>query len=325
MKKPYQFFFMKLLFLLLVLVLLDYTLGRVMQYYYFKQESGELYRITYSLEKTNEDILIFGSSRANHHYHPWVFEKEMHLTCYNTGRDGEHIFYQYAMLKGVLKRYTPKIIIFDFISAEFIREHESYDRISTLLPYYSSHPEIRSIIRLKGPYEKYKLFSRLYPYNSVMFQVALGNTNYKKSKHEDIKGYLPMTNVWDRPIKTITYPEHYQVDSVKMHVFESIVKECVQSGTRLYVICSPYYFHPTNRDYSIVLGEQIAKKYNVDFFDFSNDSTFTNNQKLFNDFAHMNDKGARLFTDKVISLITKKNKVQIKDSAFRQTQWHIHS
>jgi hypothetical protein len=304
-QRPFRFFFLKLFFLLLILFVLDYTLGSVMEYFYYKQESGELYRITYSLEKTNEDILIFGSSRANHHYHPEVFEKEMHLSCYNTGRDGEHIFYQYAMLKGVLKRYTPKIIIFDFISAEFIREHESYDRISTLLPYYSRHPEIRSIIRLKGPYEKYKLFSKLYPYNSVIFQVALGNTNYKKSKHEDIKGYLPMTHVWDQPIRTVTYPEHYKVDSVKMNIFESIVRDCVHSGTRLYVICSPYFFNPTDHDYSIELGENIAKKYNVPFFDFSNDTSFTHHQRLFNDFAHLNDSGARVFSRIVIDTINK--------------------
>src|ERR1700741_1421898 len=131
-KRPLQFFFLKICFLFLVLILIDFSVGSILRYFYFRQQSGELYRITYSLEKTNEDILVFGSSRAIHHYHPEVFEKSMHMSCYNTGRDGEHFFYQYAILKGVLKRYTPKIVIFDFIAAEFIKEHEGYDRLSAL-------------------------------------------------------------------------------------------------------------------------------------------------------------------------------------------------
>jgi len=309
-KRPLQFFLLKTVFLFLVLFVIDYSLGTVLRYFYFRQQSGELYRITYSLEKTNEDVLIFGSSRANHHYHPDVFENSMHLSCYNTGRDGEHIFYQYAILKGVLKRYTPKIVIFDFITAEFIKEHEGYERLSALLPYYHDHPEIRSIIKLRGPYEKYKLLSRTYPYNSVIFQVALGNTEYKKAKHEDINGYLPITNEWDEPIKTVTYPESYPIDSIKVSMFESVIKDCIHAGTRLCFVCSPYFFVAKNEDYSVVLAKKMAKEYNIDFFDFSTDTTFTSHADLFNDFAHLNDKGARIFTKKVIDCIGYKEEMK---------------
>jgi hypothetical protein len=316
-KKPLQHFFLKLLFLFLILFVLDYSLGSIARYFYFKQQGGELYRITYSIEKTDEDILIFGSSRADHHYHPAVFEKRLNFSFYNTGCDGEHIFYQYAVLKGVLKRYTPKVVIFDFIAAEFDKDRKSYERISNLLPYYDGHPEIRSIIELRGPYEKYKLFSKLYPYNSEIFQIAVGDTKYKKSKHEDIKGYIARTEVWDEPIQTKVYPESYPLDSVKINIFESFIKDCIRSGTQLYIVCSPYFFNAPNQEYSILLGKQIAKKYNIDFFDFSNNPEFTSNSNLFADFAHLNDNGAKVFSEMVIDSIVKKDETNMIKLALR--------
>jgi hypothetical protein len=307
-KKQIQYFFVRLLILFMILFVIDYLLGSLFRYLYFKQESGELYRITYCIEKTNEDILVVGSSRANHHYHPEVFEKRLDLSFYNTGVDGEHIFYQAAILKGVLKRYTPKIVLFDFVEGEFGIDPVSYDRLSSLLPYYKDHPEIRSIINLKSPYEKYKLLSKLYPYNSEIFQILLGDTKYKKEKHEDIKGYIARKEVWDEPVKIMNYPEKYPLDSNKIKIFESIIKDCAHAGAKLYIICSPYFFDAKNQEYCIRLGKQIAQKYNIEFFDFSSNTAFTKNSNLFADYSHLNDTGARLFSEMVIDSLFEKDK-----------------
>ena len=147
---------MKLLVLFITLVFFDFIIGSLLNIFYFKQESGLQYRTTYSIEKTTADLLIFGSSTANHNYHPGIFQNRLNMSYYNVGRDGKSIFYHYAVLEAVLKRYTPKMIIYDFDEHEFSKDQESYDRLSSFLPYYKKHPEIRSIVDLKSPYEKYK-------------------------------------------------------------------------------------------------------------------------------------------------------------------------
>ena len=43
----------------------DFLIGKTLKYFYFKASSGLFQRTTYSIEKTEADILIFGSSRAN--------------------------------------------------------------------------------------------------------------------------------------------------------------------------------------------------------------------------------------------------------------------
>ena len=179
-EREHPHFLVKLFLFLIIVFLLDFATGSILKYLYYKQDSGLLYRTTYAIDSTKADVLIFGASRANHHYYPGAFEKRLHMSCYNAGRDGNDIFYHYAILQGVLKRYTPKIAILDFAREEFFKNQESYDRLSSLLPYYDRHPEMRSIIQLKSPYEKYKLLSKIYPYNSLIFTIAVGNTGFNK-------------------------------------------------------------------------------------------------------------------------------------------------
>ena len=303
-KSPYKFFLLKLIALFAIIFAFDYSIGNILNYLYFKQESGLQYRTTYSIEKTTADVLIFGSSRANHHYRPDIFEKRLHLSYYNVGRDGNFIFYHYAILKGVLKRYSPKIIILDFPDREFIKNQDSYDRISSLLPYYRSHPEMRSIIELKGPYEKLKLLSSIYPYNSSMFTIAVGNAEFNKKRRGDINGYVPLKKIWNSAIQIDNNSTKYEIDCIKVKLYELFIQDCINSKIKLYIVRSPYFIK-SNTDCSATLVKEIAKKYNVMFFDYSNDPIFINNSKLFADPEHLNDEGAKIFSSLLIERITK--------------------
>jgi hypothetical protein len=302
-KDPLKYFFFKLAVFFLLLFTLDFSIGNILKYFYFKQESGMQYRTTYSIEKTTADILIFGSSRANHHYHPDVFENRLNKSYYNVGRDGNFIFYHSAVLKGILKRYTPKLVILDFVNGEFKHDQNSYDRISSLLPYYERHPEIVSIIELKSRFEKIKLLSSIYPYNSSLFTIAAGNTEFNKKRRSDNKGYIPLTKIWNGSIEIDKSYQEYEIDSLKINAYESFIKDCINSKVKLYIICSPYFVKSVNKDYSKALGQEIAIRNGIDFFDFEIDTTFIKDNKYFSDIAHLNDYGARVFSNKVIDQI----------------------
>lgn len=309
-KNPYKFFLLKFVVLFAIIFALDYSIGNTLGYFYFKQIMGVQYRTTYSIEKTKADILIFGSSRANHHYHPIVFEKRLNQSCYNAGRDGNFIFYHYAVLKGVLARYSPKIVILDFVRGEFIRYPDSYDKLSSLLPYYKTHPEMRSIIELKSTYEKIKLLSSIYPYNSSVVAIAVGNTKINMQKKSDINGYMPIKKVWDGLISIDSNYSKNELDHTKIDLYESFIQDCKNSKVKVFIICSPYPVKSNHADYSIILGKEIAKKYNVTFLDYSNDSIFINNPKLFADIGHLNDDGAHLFSNRLIDTISQIIKIR---------------
>ena len=294
-KNAYIHFSIKLILFLFIVFILDFTIGGVLRHYYFTQVSGRQYRATYAIDKTTDEVVVFGSSRAYHHYVPSIIEDSLHKTCYNTGSPGQFLLYNYATLLAILKRYSPKLIILDVSANDFSMNQESYDRLSFLLPYYKDHAEIRPIVDLKSSLEKYKLLSSIYAFNSSFLMIAGGNSSYFKKKSVDLKGYKPLDNIWTQSLETRDFGP-YQLDSVKVATFKSFIKDCQHAGTQLFVVCSPSYIKYLQRDNSISLIEQIAKEYNTPFMDFTNDSTFINHKYLFDDPGHLNAKGAQLFT-----------------------------
>ncbi|MBS1509713.1 MAG: hypothetical protein JST86_02635 [Bacteroidetes bacterium] len=300
-------FFVKAALLLVIVYCIDFTLGKLLSHFYFTQQSGLLYRTTYSMEKTQAGFLVFGSSRANHHYNPEVLEKKLNMSYYNAGRDGNFIFYHYAVLKSVLKRYRPKIVVLDFLTGEFGPNKDAYDRLSSLLPYYKTHPEIRPIVNLKSEFEQYKLVSNIYPYNSLLFTIFAGNAAFNKERAGDIQGYVPLKNIWNEPAKNMDFETHYTIDSIKVNTFESFIHDCKEAGVKLYVVCSPILQHSAVEDYSVSIAKDIASKNGVQFFDYSRDTSYSNHSNLFSDVFHLNDDGAKIFSAHLADTIHIKN------------------
>lgn len=299
-------FILRCLAFFFLVFILDYSTGRILKYYYFKQNSGFLYRTTYALEKTTADLLIFGASKANHQYYPEIFEKELKLPYFNVGRDGSSIFYHYAVLKSIFKRYTPKMIILD-TSNEFEKTQRSYDRISMLSPYYDSHPEIRPIIELKSPNEKYKFVSRIYSYNSLLFSMIMGNSDLNKDRFNELKGYVPLSGIWNDSTKIISVPASDEFDSTKIEMYRLFIKACIDADVKLYIVCSPDFHKLAYVERSNLLAKKIAESYNIEYLDFSNDTLLTNNVKYFADNNHLNSEGAKVFSRQVVDSILKDN------------------
>lgn len=293
----------RIIFFLSLLFLLDLMIGHCLKSFYYTQKSGWLYRTTYALDSTRADLLIFGASRANHHYVTRQFEQDLKLTSYNTGRDGNAIFYHYAVLRSVMKRYTPKVAILDFSHGEFKKNADSYDRLSSLLPYYDQHPEVRPLIALRGPYEKYKMVSGIYPYNSLLFQIVAGNSEYnkKRERRSDDYGYVPLTRKWNGSLAIDSSLDHYELDTVKINYFRSFVQICADAHIRLYIILSPCYLRFTDKDPSVIIARQVAATYGMPFYDFSSEPVFLSNPAIYADESHLNDWGARIYTKMVIN------------------------
>jgi hypothetical protein len=313
-RNVYLRFVARTLFVFIAVVILDFGIGSLLRKFYFRQTSGLDYRTTYSIEQTRADLLIFGSSTAIHDYTPVAFEQRLNLSAYNVGRDGMSIFYDYAVLKAVLKRHAPKIIILAFDKDEFMQTQESYDRLSSLLPFYKTHPEIDSIIDLRGPNEKYKVISNIYPYNSLVFTISAGNSEFNKKRKGDVKGFVPLNKTWADPIKPDTTLLNEVIDTNKVRTYESFIRNCISANIELFIVCSPKFAKPTHVNNSLVFGKMIAEKYKVHFFDYLRDTALTNNRNLFADVPHLNDSGATIYSNLIADRI--KDERRSKDKLY---------
>lgn len=249
------------------------------------------------MEKTNADLLIFGASRACHGYITSIFEDSLKMTSYNVGRDGLNIFYQLAMLKSILKRHTPKIIILDNIG-NFEKYQLSYDRLSALLPYYRTHEEIRDIVRLKSRFERIKLLSEIYPFNSLLGKIILGNTVVSKKNDVDNKGYVPYYSKWTGRLESLDKFHFGALDSAKINAFHEFLNLSKSAGAEVFVFYSPIHIKIKN-DKDDEICKVLCDDNHVPYFNYSNDTAFLNYSYLFKDNSHLNHDGAVVFSQLV--------------------------
>lgn len=307
-------FVLKFLLLLCMVIIADQLTGRILNKFYFSQVAGANYRTTYAMDSTNAEVLIFGSSRANHHYVPEIFEKGLNMSCYNTGMDGNFFLYNYAVFKAILSRYVPKILILDINPGEFYYDPNSYERLSSLLPYYSKHPEIRRIVNLRSPYEKIKLLSAVYPFNSLLTTIGVGNLEANRTRKNDQKGYIPLSGqISKADVQSFKEMKNEMigsknpnlfpsVDSNKVKALDSISQLCLTNGINFFICISPIFTNTNGDKINASISDLFSKK-SFRYFDFSNASDFILHPELFRDIDHLNNDGAIKYSAQVLDSI----------------------
>lgn len=299
-------FFIKLACFFTLVFLVDFSIGSILKKYYFKQKAGLDYETTYAMDKTEADILILGSSRASNLFDPEIFEQHFNMSCYNAGRYGLPLFYHYAVFKAALKRHTPKIVLLSFDAGNFNKKKEAYDKLNILLPYYNYHPEIRPMADLRSRYEKIKMLSAMYPFNSLLFSIITGNSASAKTKDIAFKGYIPISEVMKGPLILTDYTKDRELDTVKINTYKAFIQDCIKLKIKLYIVCPPYKINAIGNDASIAAAKEIAQQYNIDFLDHTFDTTYTSRMELFYDFRHLNITGVKLFCNDIIAEIYSK-------------------
>ena len=298
---------LKIVVFIFMIVIADKVLGMILQNFYFKQKSGENHSLNYVFSECNADVLIFGNSRAQHHYDSRIISNGLKMSCYNAGQDGGHsILLSFAQIKIVLERYSPKIIILEFSLSGIGYYSGLYDRLSILLPYYRKYPELRPLIQLKSPFESTKLLSWIYPFNSNLINIIRFNTNYHKERKQDYDGYVPLKG---RCTIDMLKSMHQGVapsivDNNLVNALENIIYLCKAKGVMLFIVNSPWFTSINERKIPLSTTEkmtlQIINRNQVNHMNFSSDSTFIGHFELFDDLAHLNDDGAKKFSNMLV-------------------------
>ena len=302
----------KIIFFLLALALADQVTGYVLRKLYFTQKSGQQASLDYSLNKCNADILIFGNSRAQHHYDPRILQDSLHLSCYNAGMDGGHsLLMQYAQIKVITARYTPKIIILEFLPDNIGSLDNVYEKLSILLPYYKEYPYLQSLILLRGPFEKVKLISSVYPFNSDLLNIVRYNTNTQSARKKDIEGYVPLKEVMSLEM-TEAKPDPMKnsiVDTNMVSSLKNIIRICKEKNISLYIISSPFFQNENEKINPVSIPAKLAieilRQNNIDYLDLSGDASFIHKRVWFTDKGHLNKIGASRFSSIIVHWIKK--------------------
>lgn len=305
-------FLKKLVLFSVIMMVTDIIVGVSSQMLIKSAKSGDTYRNEYIVNGMNADILIFGSSRAIHHYVPQIFEDSLGMTCYNCGSNGMGIIFSYARYKMITERYVPKIVIYDVYSwLDFLEYGDNYKYLDCLKPYYD-HEGIDSLFGRIAPTERIKNISQMYRYNGKILQMVADNL---VALREENKGYRPLRGMM------IYEPQNDGIDttfcdSVKMYYMERFIQECGEKGTFLIFCLSPFYRGKfPNKQYVPLM--KLAHQYGVPIINYYSDEEIVNNIRLFKDPCHMNCFGATLYSRKLAPEIRELLRSQIVRPLYR--------
>lgn len=293
-------FLLKLCLFMLLLVAADFVVGSVLQYLHKRVPYGVNWTQTNWLLSEPRDVVILGSSRAFRHYVPEAISKKLDTRVFNAGQNGQYLLYSFAVEQLLLDQYTPKVIVLDLLPSFIVKmdnPQEEFDRLETLSPYYH-HPAVRKLLTRDRFYEKVKYASKVYRYNSKIFTI-LANMR-SESNHYD-NGFEPVGKVRfhkKNPFIVDQMP-HMEFDPYKLNILDQFVTSAQKKGVKVVFAFSPVS-QPLSENCQTVIThvQKIADSHHIPFINFA-EPEFADfmNPDYFMDYIHMDEPGARLFSE----------------------------
>ena len=262
--------------------------------------------------KVNSDILIYGSSRAWVHFNSTMMSDSLQIPTYNLGIDGHNFWLQYLRHKMVLERNTkPKVILVSVDMFSLQKRKDLYNS-EQFLPYMLWNRDIKNAT---SSYEGFVSADYLIPlirYYGKKKEIETAIRFYSGHLSNPIcrvRGYQGRNESWNTDFdkaKLTMKKYEAKLDPETIILFEKFIAECKKQNIKLIFVYAPEYIEgqifTKNRGEVLSLYTNYSQKYNIPFYDYSNDA-ISYQKKYFYNTVHMNKTGAELFTAKLIDTL----------------------
>jgi hypothetical protein len=290
-------------FIILIIVTLFTTLivslayDFAFTYVYKNSNPRSKFQYLRSLKNTKINYIFLGSSRVDNGIVPSIIENKSNKTSLNLGFQYSLIGDIYYSLK-LLKEYN---ITSDSIFIQVDYMYNQQKGFSNNLPY-----EMSPFIRDNSVTKEYTIdyvgqdqsnyYVPFYRYCShsakIGFREVVSNLVNKKKTVQKYKGFSPMQGIENQKQSHRVLPETISNSNV---YFDKIKNYCKNNNIKVIFFCAPFCKHTENLDYISKLKIKIPELY-----DFSN---AINDDKMFVNCYHLNEKGAEKFTEIFVSKI----------------------
>ncbi len=304
-------FLISLLIFLLPLLLLGYLTDMFLTNALKKSKSDE-FGVWNDIYKghINDDLLIYGGSRAWVHFDPKILSDSLHVSVYNIGLNG-HNFWLQKMRHDLLLKYNkaPKVILYAVDLMTLGKRPDLYNP-DQFLPYMTSDPMMAQAISSYEGYGKYDskipMIRYLGKWNAMIdaVKIALAPGNQKAGR---IKGYQGKNMEWnddlDKAMEVMGGKFTMELDSASIVLFDAFLTDCKEKNIEVIFVAPPEYIEGqefvSNRSQIMNVFAEFGTKYNIPYFDYSNDSMSFDKYYFYNS-THMNSRGAELFSKKLV-------------------------
>ena len=300
-------FVIKLLAFLLLMFIVDRGVGLGMKYMQEHAKGGYIGHHN-KIINSDEDILIFGSSKAIHHYNPQIIKDSLGMSCYNCGQDGNGIILFYGWWQLMKDRHVPKIVIYDVNPGFDLFIGENNQKYLGWLRSEYDNNDIKQIFEKVDYTEKYKMYSMMYRYNSKFLQNIVDFIHPIFKIKSD--GFLPLKGELDKIKikKKRSDSEHQRIDSLKLELIEKLVVDIKKHNSQVILVASPVWYGKEDVQFDAL--RKICKENGVLFLNYSNDPKYVRKNRYFRDGSHLNARGADEFTRDLIKDLLKAKECQ---------------
>jgi hypothetical protein len=258
--------------------------------------------------KINADVVIYGASRALY-INPGIIEDSLNRSCYNLGINGLGFWHIYLRHRELL-RYNrmPKYIIISIDDFSLVKDVNLFQK-DQFLPYMLGNNNFRKYLKDVNSFSFFDYYIPLIRYygrrNAIQKAIEC---SFAKENSIPLrkKGYMAWDLNWNNDFgKAQTELGYIEVknDSTSISLFNDFLNECSLNKIKVIFINTPEYIDGQlfikNRDEVINIYKNFSNKYDIVFFDYSNDEMCYHREYFFNA-QHLNKTGAELFNRKLV-------------------------
>ncbi|KAF0195965.1 MAG: Uncharacterized protein FD166_2692 [Bacteroidetes bacterium] len=267
--------------------------------------------------KVNDDLIIYGGSRAWVHFDPKIMTDSLGISVYNVGLNGHNFLLQNLRHRLLLKYNEKPEVIIHAVDIMTLGKRPDLFNLEQFLPYMMDDTAVANAIAGYEGYDylDYRLplmrYSGKWKTVYAALKLRFGSKNYTPDR---IKGYQGKDMVWNSDFekaKEEINEFNMDLDPATVRLFEKYIRECREKNIRLIFVSPPEYIEGQlfvkNYDEIMNVFRKFSHDYSVPYYDYTKD-TMSYSKRYFYNSTHMNKLGAELFTRKLV-VDMKKDKV----------------
>jgi hypothetical protein len=283
--------------ILLVLLLSAFALDFIYTTVFSQSETRNKIENVIHLKPQNYDVIILGTSRANNHFVSELFEKEG-LKTFNYGMSGSHLFETSLLLKLMVERgwkIKNVIVETDLNLSNEKRDDGTFGRFmpfmhqsKTITTHFKNEADFMELYYV--PFYRYLKFDEKIGFRA--WYKTLINEPTNLMQHQ---GYYPLGKNPKANMKN----NIENLKPLRNRYFEEIKQICEANSINLIAVTTPMC--------SNVKGMEYFKKVKALYPEIKEYEHLVEGDQYFSSCGHLNDKGARLFTTKIIDDLFEKS------------------
>jgi hypothetical protein len=277
--------------IILITILISVVLDGIYTAIFMRSKDRGKIETVFNSKAENYDVVILGSSRANNHFIPQMFQ-DKGLKTFNYGMSAAHLFEASLMLKLMVERkWKIKNVIVE-ADLNLAIGHRSKPISSKFLPYISNSTVIRDHFKDEESFNEmyYIPFYRYIKYDSkIGFREAFFTLIHKKTNALENLGFYPLQKNKDGNMKNNIVNLNPLPHNKS---YEEIRSICKANSINLIAVMTPMCENVKGMNYF----DKVKKAY-PEIYNYENAVT---DDKYFSSCGHMSDEGAKIFTAKIL-------------------------